>query len=323
MSLKQVVHQSIVPEHESHFHAKPRRVTRPLMLALGITITFALVEVVGGFLSGSLALISDSGHMFTDALALALSLWAGYVATRMASERQTFGLLRVEILVALVNGITLVGVSLIIMYEAVLRLQSPAVIQGELMLVIATIGLVANLAGVIVLRERAQENLNVKGAFLHVLGDLLSSVGVIVAALLIFFFDLRLADPVISLAISVIILYGAYRIVSQSVYILLEFAPGNVDLLEVKAELMKVSGVIDVHDLHAWTLASGIYALSAHIQVEDQPVSACSCIIRECEALLREKFEISHTTLQLESLACEVDACFFRQSKEDVEEGGH
>ena len=272
-----------------------------------------MVELAGGMLSGSLALISDSGHMFTDALALTLSLWASYVATRMANERQTFGLLRVEILVALVNGVVLVGVSLFIIYEAVVRLQSPQPIEGGLMLAIAVIGLIANLAGVLILREKAQENLNVKGAFLHVLGDLLSSVGVIVAAILVYLFDLQQADPVISIAISVIILYGSYRIISQSVYILLEFAPGNVNLAEVRNELLKVEGVVDVHDHHARTLASGIYALSAHIQVMDQPLSTCSCVVHDCEQILREKFNISHTTLQLESQACEIEACFFRQ----------
>jgi cobalt-zinc-cadmium efflux system protein len=302
-----------VHEHEGHVHHEPRGLSRPLLLALAITVTFALVELAGGMLSGSLALISDSGHMFTDALALTLSLWASYVATRMANERQTFGLLRVEILVALVNGVVLVGVSLFIIYEAVVRLQSPQPIEGGLMLAIAVIGLIANLAGVLILREKAQENLNVKGAFLHVLGDLLSSVGVIVAAILVYLFDLQQADPVISIAISVIILYGSYRIISQSVYILLEFAPGNVNLAEVRNELLKVEGVVDVHDLHAWTLASGIYALSAHIQVMDQPLSTCSCVVHDCEQILREKFNISHTTLQLESQACEIEACFFRQ----------
>ncbi len=300
-------------EHEGHVHHEPRGLSRPLLLALAITVTFALIELAGGVLSGSLALISDSGHMFTDALALTLSLWASYMATRMANERQTFGLLRVEILVALVNGVVLVGVSLFIIYEAVVRLQNPQPIEGGLMLVIAVIGLVANLAGVLILREKAKENLNVKGAFLHVLGDLLSSVGVIVAAILVYLFDVQQADPVISIAISVIILYGSYRIISQSVYILLEFAPGNVDLAEVRNELLKVKGVVDVHDLHAWTLASGIYALSAHIQVMDQPLSTCSCVIQDCERILKEKFNISHTTLQLESQACEVEACFFRK----------
>jgi cobalt-zinc-cadmium efflux system protein len=306
-----------VVEHKDHIHTEPRTVTRPLLLALVITLAFALVELVGGLVSGSLALVSDSGHMFTDALALALSLWAGYVATRIANERQTFGLLRVEILVALVNGVVLVAVSLFIMYEAVVRLQNPMPIEGGIMLTVAVIGLAANLAGVILLRERAKDNLNVKGAFLHVLGDLLSSIGVIVAAILVYLFDLQQADPIISIAISVIILYGSFRIISQSVYILLEFAPGNIDLAEVRMELMKVNGVIDVHDMHAWTLASGVYALSAHVQVVDQPLSTCSCVIQDCERILKDKFKISHTTIQLESLACDVEACFFRQPFEN------
>lgn len=303
-------------DHAGHVHRPHGGATKPLMIALVITVAFALVEAIGGWLSGSLALISDSGHMFTDALALALSLWAGYVATRAGSERQTFGLLRVEILVALVNGVALAAVSLYIMYEAFLRLQEPPEIQSGLMLGVAVAGLAANLAGVLILREGARENLNVKGAFMHIFGDLLSSVGVIVAALLVFLFGLYIADPAISLVISVIILYGSYRIVSQSIYVLLEFAPGSVDLGEVRAELMKVKGVIGVHDLHAWTIASGVYALSAHIQVEDQPVSACSCVVKDCERVLREGFGISHATLQLESTACDDEACYFRRPEE-------
>jgi len=303
-------------EHENHAQMNNRGVTRPLKIALAITITFAIVELVGGLVSDSLALISDSGHMFTDALALALSLWAGYISTRIANERQTFGLLRVEILVALVNGVALAALSLFIIYEAILRIQEPVSVEAPLMLTVAVIGLAANIAGFLVLREKAVENLNVKGAFLHVLGDLLSSLGVIVAAVLIYFFDLQIADPVISVAIGAIILYGASRIVAQSAYILLEFVPGTIDLAKVKTKIVAVPGVVDVHDIHAWTLGSGIYALSAHIQVEDRPVSACSCIIKECERLLRDDFNISHSTLQLEYEACQDEVCVFRRPNE-------
>jgi cobalt-zinc-cadmium efflux system protein len=300
-------------DDHDHQHNRARKVTRPLMMALAITLVFALVELFGGLLSGSLALISDSGHMFTDVIALALSLWAGFIATRMGNENQTFGLLRVEILVALINGVILGAVSLFIMYEAVLRVYSPQAIDAGVMLIIAIIGLAANIAGVLILREDAKENLNVKGAFLHVLGDMLSSIGVIVAALLIYFFGLTIADPIISFAISLIILYGAYRIIKQSVYILLEFAPGEVDIDLMMAEMKKVPGVLAVHDIHVWTLGSGIFALSAHVEVEDRPVSACSCILRDMESLLKDKFNISHTTLQLEYELCKDDMCVFRQ----------
>ena len=289
------------------------RSTRPLLIALAITLTFAVVELFGGFLSGSLALISDSGHMFTDVLALALSLWAGVVAMRMANEKQTFGYLRAEILVALINGVGLGVVSIIIMYEAVVRIQNPVDIESQLMLLVAVAGLAANVAAALLLRPGARENLNVKGAFLHVLGDLLSSVGVIVSALFIYFFGLRIADPAISLVIGVVILYGSARIVMQSAYILLEFTPGNLDLAELRKEMRMVPGVVDVHDIHAWTLGSGVYAMSAHLQVNDQPVSACSCIVKDCERLLKEKFRISHTTLQLEYEACQDEVCVFRR----------
>jgi len=284
-----------------------------LLMALVITLVFALVELFGGLWSGSLALISDSGHMFTDVIALALSLWAGYISTRVGKENQTFGLLRVEILVALINGVILGAVAVYIMYEAVVRIYHPETIDAGVMLIIAVIGLVANVAGVLILREDAKDNLNVKGAFLHVLGDMLSSIGVIVAALLIYFFGLTVADPVISFAISVIILYGAYRIIKQSVYILLEFAPGEIDLGRVIAEMKKVPGVVEVHDVHVWTLGSGIYALSAHVEVEDQPVSACSCILRDLERVLKERFEISHSTIQIEYQMCKGEVCVFRK----------
>jgi cobalt-zinc-cadmium efflux system protein len=286
-----------------------RTASRALLLALGITLSFGFVELVGGLLSGSLALISDAGHMFTDVVALSLSVWASYIVLRAPNERQTFGFVRVEILIALVNGLILGATSFIIMYEAVLRIQNPVEIEAPLMLLVAVIGLVANIAGVLILRERAEENLNVKGASLHIFGDMLSSFGVIIGAALIYLFDLRIADPIISILISLIILYSAYKVISQAVYVLLEFAPGGVDRDKVREELKKVNGVLDVEDIHVWTLGSGIYALSAHVLVDDKPVSACSCIVKECEAMLREKFNISHTTLQLENMACEIEAC--------------
>jgi cobalt-zinc-cadmium efflux system protein len=197
------------------------------------------------------------------------------------------------------------------MYEALGRLQNPTAIDSQLMLLVAVAGLGANVAGIVVLRERSKENLNVRGAFLHMLGDLLSSVGVIVAALLIFLYHWTVADPVISIAISLIILYGAARLCQQSAYILLEFTPSHIDLAEVRSDLMKVPGVEDAHDIHAWTISSGVYAMSAHLRVSDQPVSACSCILKACEDLLRTKYQIRHTTFQLEYEGCDTELCYF------------
>ncbi|MEM0448858.1 MAG: cation diffusion facilitator family transporter [Methanomassiliicoccales archaeon] len=306
--------------HESHAHSLNRGGTKALAMALTVTLSFAILEVVGGWLSGSLALMSDSGHMFTDSLALALSLWAARLALRPSDERRTYGLLRAEILMALVNGVLLAGVSLFILYESYLRLQEPPKIESGLMLAVAIVGAMANIVSVFILRSSAHHNLNVKAALMHVLGDLMSSVGVIIAALLIFFYGLYVADPLFSIAIALIILYGSYRIISQSVYILLEFVPKSIDLIEVKEKLLQVKGVLGVHDLHAWTIASGVYALSAHIQVEDQPLSAVSNIMKECERVLKERFNISHTTLQLESVSCGDQVCFFNKAYDETGE---
>jgi cobalt-zinc-cadmium efflux system protein len=259
-----------------------------------------VVELLGVIFSSSLALLSDAGHMFTDILALAMSLAAAIVSQRQATAKQTFGYLRLEILVALANGVALIFVSLFIMYEAVGRLLNPAGIDSTLMLLVAFAGLAANVACVLVLRGRSKENLNVKGAFLHMLGDMLSSVGVIVAALLILLFNWTFADPIISIVISLIILYGAARLCHQSVYILLEFTPPHIELSEIRSSLMNVPGVEDVHDIHAWTISSGVYALSAHLRVTDQPVSECSSILKACEHQLETRYHINHSTFQLE-----------------------
>jgi cobalt-zinc-cadmium efflux system protein len=308
------------PGHDHHDHAHfdfSKGPSQPLLIALIITAVFAVVELLGGLISGSLALLSDSGHMFTDILALGLSLGAAIVSQREPTEKQTYGYLRVEILVALANGVALIVISLFIMYEAVQRFQSPVAIDSGIMLIVAIGGLAANIAGALVLRERSKENLNVKGAFLHMIGDMLASIGVIVAAVLIYLFGLTVADPIISIAISLIIMYGAFRLTKQSAYILLEFTPAHIDLPQVRASLMNVPGVEDVHDIHAWTISSGVYALSAHVRVNDQPVSACSCIIKACEHVLEKNYEIKHSTLQLEYHGCDMGVCYFKGFMKD------
>jgi cobalt-zinc-cadmium efflux system protein len=302
----------------AHSHFVPGKgLSKPLLMVLVITATFAVLELLGGLISGSLALLSDASHMFTDLLALTLSLAAAIVSQREATAKQTFGFLRVEILVALANGVALIIVSIFIIYEAVGRFENPVGIDSQIMLIVAVAGLLANVAGVIILKERSKQNLNIKGAFLHMLGDMLSSIGVIVAALLIFFFNLTVADPVISIAISLIILYGATRLCQQSIYILLEFTPAHIDISQVRTSLMKVPGVEDAHDIHAWTIASGVYALSAHLLVSDQPVSACSCIVKACEHLMDKKYQIKHTTFQLEYKGCDMGVCYFKGFMKD------
>lgn len=292
-----------------HGHHHRGGSTRMLMYALVITAAFALVELFGGLLSGSLALLSDAGHMFTDVLALGLSLGASLVAGRQATERHTFGFLRAEILVALVNGIALVGISLLVVQEALSRLADPTPVDADLMLIVAVIGMAANLLGMTLLHRGSKENLNVRGAFLHMMGDLLSSFGVIAAALLIRFFGWQEADALIGIAIAAVIMIGAYRLISQSVSILLEAVPKHIKLKEVEKAMTSVDGVIMVHDLHVWTLSSGVYSLSGHVVVRDQQVSACSPVLRILEKMLEERFHIGHVTIQIETETCPANGC--------------
>lgn len=286
-----------------------RQFVRPLLIALVITASFTVVEFIGGLLSGSLALLSDAGHMFTDTLAIALSLGAVMIALRPPTEEQTFGFLRAEILAALVNGATLVVVAVLIFYEAVRRLLDPPEIDGPLMLMVAFAGLAANGAGMYLLHDRSRVSLNIRGAFLHMFGDLLSSIGVIVGGVLIVLFDLRIVDPVLSVLIGAIVLVGAWKLVTQSTSILLESVPSHIRLKEVKDALVGVDGVVDVRDLHVWTLSSGMHALSARLVVEDRLLSECSDIMRQSEDVLRARFGITHTTLQVECGSGDEAAC--------------
>lgn len=295
---------------ESHdHHVVSRGLVRPLVIAMAIIGAFMVVELVGGLLSGSLALMSDAGHMLTDTLALGLSLAAVRVALRPPTEERTFGYHRAEILAALVNGSTLILISMLIFYEAARRLMAPPEVDSTLMLAVAVAGLVANAAAASLLRDRSRHNLNARGAYLHIMGDLLSSVGVIVGAVLMLAFGWWLADPVISVLIGVIILAGAWRLVTQSTHILLESVPAHLTLEEVREALMGVEGVVMVHDLHVWTLSSGLYAMSAHIVVEDARVSDYGRMMANCRDMLRERFGISHTTIQLECEGCEAPFC--------------
>ncbi len=287
--------------------ASPRNGSaRVLLLALGVTLGFALVEVVGGILSDSLALLSDAGHMFTDVLALGLSLGAAAMAARQPTKRHTFGFHRIEILVALANGTVLAVLSIVIIMEALNRLRDPPTVDSSLMLVVSFIGLGANLLGMYLLRDKTKENLNVKGAYLHMLGDLLSSAGVIVAALLIMFFNLVVADAMISIVIGLVIIVGASRLMNQSISILLEAAPAHIDMEEVERALMQIEGVERVHDIHAWTITSGMHAMSLHLVVRDRPISACNGLITEANSILRDRFQVGHSTIQVESAA---DGC--------------
>jgi cobalt-zinc-cadmium efflux system protein len=263
-----------------------------------------IVELVGGILSNSLALLGDAGHMFTDTLALGLSVVALSLAKRPASQTRTYGFHRAEVLAALANGTILVLICGFIFYEAYQRFVEPPEVRGSLMLGVAAIGFLANLFGILILRSASRDNLNVRGAFLHMWGDTISSVGVIVAGVVILTTDWTIVDPIISIFVGLLILRGATRLVLESSDILLEAVPKHLDVAQISSALKEINGVRDVHDMHLWTITSGLYALSCHLLIEDRMVSGSGHIVEEVNQALSQKFGIGHSTLQLECEEC-------------------
>ncbi|MBU05484.1 MAG: cation transporter [Dehalococcoidales bacterium] len=291
-------HQSESP----HLAATSRR---PLLMTLLIVLVVMVAEVIGGILSNSLALLGDAGHMLVDALALALSIAAITMARRPATRTRTYGYHRMEILAALANGLTVGLVAFYIFYEAYQRFLTPPTVKPSLMILVATVGLIANIIGIILLRKGSLVSLNIKSALWHIIGDTISSVGVIVAAIVISVTGWAMADPIIAVVIGIIILWGAVRLVLESVDILAETVPKHIPLDKVIQAIKKIPGVADVHDIHIWTLTSGVYALSAHLLITDQMVSSSAEIIQTTQQTLELHYNITHSTLQLECEKCE------------------
>lgn len=277
--------------------------SRGLLIALIVVGVMVVAEVVGGILSNSLALLGDAGHMLVDALALSLSLIALRLALRPATETRTFGLHRAEIMAALTNGVILVLVAAFIFYEAFQRFKNPPEVRTTIMLIVAVVGLVANLIAMRLLHHSRHSNLNVRAAFLHVFGDTISSVGVIIGGIIIMFTGWTIVDPIIAIIIGFIILWGAVGLVRESVDILLENVPRLIPMDKVTQAILSVEGVKELHDVHIWTITSGIIALSTHVLVEDQLMSRTGEIINSINNEL-QKFNITHTTLQLECEKC-------------------
>jgi len=295
-------------EHEGlfgggHLHGFERN-RKALLIAIGITGLIMIVEFIGGYLANSLALMSDAGHMLTDIMALFLGLVALQLATRTPSSTRTYGLYRMEILAALINGTTLILLCAYIMYEAYERLASPQEVNTRTMLLIAAIGLIANGIAASAMRRSSKENLNIRGAYLHILGDAMSSIGVMLGGIVIYFSKWYFVDPIISVLICMVILRGAFVLVKDSANILLDAVPKGIDLNEVQQSLKTISGVKDLHHLHLRTIASGMYALSAHVLIDDILMSRTAQIIADINHLLAEKYRISHTTIQLECENC-------------------
>jgi len=271
---------------------------RALKLTLGLTSAFTVAEVAGGVLTGSLALLADAGHMLSDDFSLGLALFAIWLAERPPTPRRSFGYQRAEVLAALANGVSLVLISLWIFYEAYHRLQDPPEVLGGPMLAVALLGLAVNVAGAYILAGGRGESLNVSAAFRHVLADLAGSVGVIVAALIVIATGWREADPLIGALIGVLVLGSSWGVLRDSLRILLEQAPPGVEPREIGEAMAAAPGVVDVHDLHVWTVTSGFPALAAHVLVTEE--ADCHERRRALEAMIAERFQIGHTTLQVD-----------------------
>jgi cobalt-zinc-cadmium efflux system protein len=265
---------------------------------LVVTLSIMAVEVVGGFLANSLALLADAGHMLTDTAAVGLALFAAWIAGRPATAEKTYGYLRLEILAALLNGTVLLLLAGLIVWHAMQRLLDPPAIEPRILFGVATVGLIANAVALRILRDGHRHSLNVRGAYLHVLGDLLGSVGAMTAGLVVLLTGWTLADPLVSVLIAALILVGALRLVRESADVLLESTPGHIRLGEVTHAISSIPGVSDVHDLHVWTVTSGVIAMSGHAVVPD---AARGQTVLETVQSRMADLGIHHVTVQIES----------------------
>jgi cobalt-zinc-cadmium efflux system protein len=295
---------------EGHAHASAAtaggRHRRPLFIAFGLTAAYMVVEFVVGFSVNSLALISDAAHMGTDVLGLGMALAAITLASRPATSQRTFGFYRLEVLAALANGILLFAVAGYVLFEAIQRFTEPPDVPGAPLLVTAVIGLVVNLISFRLLMSGAKESLNVKGAYLEVLGDLLGSLGVIAAAIILFTTGWAYADPIIGVGIGLFILPRTFNLTRQALRILLEVAPPEMKMEQLRADVLSVPGVVEIHDLHVWTITSGMDSASGHIVIE--PEADYPVVLEKVIAVLRDDHGVSHVTIQCEPVGFDESA---------------
>lgn len=293
-------HHAPMDAHEPHAAMSGRR----FLVSILITSLVLAAELAGGILTHSLALLSDAAHVFLDIFALALGYGAIQLSRRSATGRHSYGFFRMKVLAAFINGATLLIVSFEILKEAVVRFMQPREVIAGPMLIVAAIGLAANLLVALVLRGHDHEDLNARAAFLHVLGDALSSVGVIIAGFVILFLGWHWVDPLVSVLIAVVILRGAFRVLREAVHILNEGSPQNAQSEDVSAAMSGIPGVRGVHDVHVWSLEPGYRILTAHVVLENQELSATHAIMERIKTVLDEEFSIEHTTIQFECEDC-------------------
>lgn len=269
-----------------------------LSIVLLLSTIFLVVEIIAGFLTNSLALLSDAGHLFTDVGSMLLALFAMWMSAFPPNPKKTFGYYRIEILVALLNGVTLILVAFLILFEAFKRLAHPPEVHTSGIMIVAILGLLVNIIGLLVLSRDQKENLNLHGVFLHIMGDAISSLGTLAAALIMAVTKWYYADPIVSILIAMVIILSAVGLLNNSVNILMEGVPHRIDAKEILLAIQKLPGVVEVHDLHIWTLTSGLESLSTHILVDEY--SRGETILQETHSMLRNQFHIHHVTVQVE-----------------------
>jgi cobalt-zinc-cadmium efflux system protein len=299
---------------QSHTHSHLREVakqsTRRLSISLFLTLAFVILEAAAGLLSNSLALLTDAVHNLTDVIALALSWFAIRITTRPANERKTYGYHRVGILVALINSSTLVLISLGIFYEAWRRFISPPEVQSGILIGVGLIAVVVNIVTAMLVHKGSDSDLNLRSAFVHLMGDVLSTIGAVIAGVLIFFTGANWLDPLVSVLIGFLILYNAWGILREAVDILLEAKPRDIDSKKLVEDMMEVDGVLGVHDLHVWSITQNLRTMSAHVLTEELSIREGADIQRQINEIAYHRYNIAHATLQLECVNCFPDALY-------------
>lgn len=297
--------------HHHHHQVSPASVTgRRLALSIGLTLAFVLGEAAAGYWARSLALISDAGHNFADALALVFSWWALWIGRWPSHARLTFGYHRAGILAALVNALSLVVIALLIFWEAFERLRAPSPVAAGPMIVVALVAAALNGVISLWLHGHARTDLNIRSAYLHMLGDAVAALGVLVAGIVVALTGSPIADPIISIVIGLLILASSWGILNESVNVLLEGVPKGLDMAALEQAVSEVPGVLGTHDLHVWTVGSGIIACCCHIVVTEQTVSSGQQVLRAVALVLRERFRVAHATIQVEVEGCERDELY-------------
>ncbi len=298
------------PHTHSHLRDAAQQSTKRLSISLFITLAFVFIEATAGIFSNSLALLTDAVHNLTDVIALGLSWFAIRITTRPANERKTYGYHRVGILVALVNSTTLVLISLGIFYEAYHRFINPPEVQSSVLIGVGLIAVVVNIVTAMLVHQGSDSDLNLRSAFVHLMGDVLSTIGAVIAGVIIYFTKTDWLDPLVSVLIGFLILYNAWGILRDAIDILLEAKPRDIDSTKLIEDVLQIEGVLGVHDLHIWSLTQNLRTMSAHILTNDLPISEGAGVQRQINELVYHNYNISHATLQLECVDCSPDSLY-------------